>query len=143
MPAQQGVLRWPAEGGARAALAEEDELPFLDATFDRVVMVHALEASEQLPALLAEVWRILVGNGRLLVIVPNRHGLWARSDRTPFGQGHPYTTRNWPACYIAIASRPTKAARRCSVRRRRRADGSARAKPGKKSAPAGSRASPV
>ena len=54
-------------------------------------MVHALEASEQLPALLAEVWRILVGNGRLLVIVPNRHGLWARSDRTPFGQGHPYT----------------------------------------------------
>ncbi len=33
----------------------------------------------------------MVGSGRLLIVVPNRRGLWARLDRTPFGHGHPYT----------------------------------------------------
>jgi hypothetical protein len=26
-----------------------------------------------------------------LVIAPNRRGIWARLDRTPFGSGRPYT----------------------------------------------------
>lgn len=54
-------------------------------------MVHALECTEQLAPMLREVWRVLAGNGRLLVVVPNRRGIWARTDRTPFGHGHPYT----------------------------------------------------
>ena len=29
--------------------------------------------------------------GRLLLIVPNRRGVWARLDSTPFGQGRPYS----------------------------------------------------
>lgn len=91
MPAAQGVLRWPTDGPAQSVLVAADEFPFLDATFDRVLMVHAVEGSDHLAALLAEAWRLLVGNGRLLVVVPNRHGMWTRSDRTPFGQGHPYT----------------------------------------------------
>jgi SAM-dependent methyltransferase len=91
MPAAQGVLRWPADGPARSVLVDPDALPFLDATFDRILMVHAVEGSDHLAALLAEAWRLLVGNGRLLVVVPNRHGMWTRSDSTPFGQGHPYT----------------------------------------------------
>lgn len=91
MPAAQGVLRWPVDGPARSVLVAADELPFLDATFDRILLVHAVEGSDHLAALLAEAWRLLVGNGRLLAVVPNRHGMWTRSDRTPFGQGHPYT----------------------------------------------------
>jgi hypothetical protein len=27
------------------------------------------------------------------VIVPNRSGLWAKAERTPFGHGHPYSGR--------------------------------------------------
>src|SRR3546814_1157411 len=42
-------------------------------------------------ALLREIWRVLTGDGRVLVVVPNRRGLWARSDRTPLGWGHPYS----------------------------------------------------
>ena len=123
--------------------AEEDELPFLDATFDRVVMVHALEASEQLPALLAEVG-VLVGNGRLLVIVPNRHAGFGRARTAPLlARAIPTPRRNWPASWTVIVSPPAKTAKRCSVRRRRRADGFARARPGKKLAPAGSRALPA
>jgi hypothetical protein len=34
---------------------------------------------------------VLSGNGRLLVVAPNRRGLWARFERTPFGHGTPYS----------------------------------------------------
>ena len=92
MPAAQGVLHWPAEGPNRVVLADEGELPLPDFSIDRVLLVHGLEFSEQVRPLLKEVWRVLAGGGRVLVVVPNRRGIWARIDGTPFGQGHPYTT---------------------------------------------------
>ena len=91
MPASLGVLAWPPDGANLALLSEEDELPFADFSLDRVVLIHALETSEQVGTLLKEVWRVLAGGGRLLVIAPNRRGIWARLDRTPFGSGRPYT----------------------------------------------------
>src|SRR6185437_9009462 len=66
-------------------------LPFDDSSMDRVLLIHALESSEQVRPLLKEVWRVLTGSGRVLIVVPNRRGIWARLDRTPFGLGHPYT----------------------------------------------------
>lgn len=92
MPAQQGVLHWPREGRNLVALADEAELPLPDVSVDRVLLVHGLECSEQLRPMLHEIWRVLTGNGRLLVVVPNRGGLWARLERTPFGHGHPYSS---------------------------------------------------
>ncbi len=91
MPAQQGVLHWPPEGPSRVALIDECELPLPDYSVDRVLMVHAFESSDHLRAMLDEVWRVLTGEGRLLVVAPNRRGIWARLDRTPFGWGHPYS----------------------------------------------------
>jgi len=91
MPASLGVLAWPPEGANLALLADEGELPFADFSMDRVVLVHALETSEQAGTMLKEVWRVLAGGGRLLIIAPNRRGIWARLDRTPFGSGRPYT----------------------------------------------------
>ncbi len=91
MPASQGVLPWPLEGPNRVLLAEDGELPLPDFSVDRVLIAHGLEFSEQIRPLLKEVWRVLAGGGRVLVVVPNRRGIWARIDRTPFGQGHPYT----------------------------------------------------
>jgi SAM-dependent methyltransferase len=91
MPAAQGVLHWPKEGPNITALVDEAELPLQDSSIDRALLIHALECSEQVRPLLAEIWRVLAGGGRLLVVVPNRRGIWARLDRTPFGAGHPYT----------------------------------------------------
>jgi len=91
MPAAQGVLHWPAEGGGLTALTSETELPFADVSMDRVILVHALECAEQVRPLLREIWRVLSGSGRLLVIAPNRSGIWARFERTPFGHGRPYS----------------------------------------------------
>ena len=91
MPAAQGVLHWPDDKPGLVALSNEALLPFPDNSIDRILLVHALESSEQLRPMLREVWRILSENGRLLVIVPNRRGIWARVETTPFGHGHPFT----------------------------------------------------
>jgi SAM-dependent methyltransferase len=91
MPATQGVIRWPSARPALATLVDEDDLPLTDAAVDRVLLVHALEMSADPVELLRETWRVLAAGGRLLVVVPNRRGLWARMDTTPFGQGRPYS----------------------------------------------------
>ena len=91
MPASLGVLGWPPEGRNVVALADEGELPFADYSIDRVLLVHALETSEEVRPMLKEIWRVLAGGGRLLVVAPNRRGIWARLDRTPLGSGRPYT----------------------------------------------------
>ena len=91
MPASLGVLRWPADGGNLVTLADEGELPFADYSIDRVLLVHALETSDETRAMLKEIWRVLAGGGRVLIVIPNRRGIWARLDRTPFGFGRPYT----------------------------------------------------
>jgi SAM-dependent methyltransferase len=91
MPAGQGVLPWPPESPNVAGLADETELPLPDVSMDRVLLVHGLECSEHLRDMLREIWRVMASDGRLLVVVPNRRGIWARTDRTPFGQGHPYS----------------------------------------------------
>ncbi len=80
MPASLGVLPWPPEGRNLISLADEGELPFADYSIDRI-----------LRAMLKEIWRVLAGGGRLLIVAPNRRGIWARLDRTPFGSGRPYT----------------------------------------------------
>ena len=91
MPAAQGVLHWPADEPGLATLVDELELPFPDLSMDRVLLIHALECAEQVRPMMREVWRVLSGSGRLLVMVPNRRGIWARVERTPFGRGLPYT----------------------------------------------------
>jgi len=91
MPSRQGVLHWPPEGPGVVSLVDEGELPLPDYSVDRVLLVHAFESSESLRALLREVWRVLTGDGRVLIVAPNRRGIWARLDRTPFGWGHPYS----------------------------------------------------
>lgn len=91
MPAAQGVMRWPAGGPGLTALVDEIELPLPDASIDRVLLVHALETSEHVHPGLREIWRVLAPGGRLLIVAPNRIGLWARSESTPFGHGRPYS----------------------------------------------------
>jgi SAM-dependent methyltransferase len=91
MPASQGVQHWPEDEPGLTALILEDELPLPDLSVDRVLMVHSLECTEHVGSLMREVWRVLTDSGRLLLVVPNRRGIWARFERTPFGYGQPYT----------------------------------------------------
>lgn len=94
MPAPQGAMRWPRERQTNlCTLVEDDALPFPDAYFDRVMLVHALDHCADPAALLREVWRVMAPGGRLIAIVPNRRGLWAQSELSPFGYGRPYSGR--------------------------------------------------
>jgi SAM-dependent methyltransferase len=91
MPAPQGVVKWPSARPTLVALIDETELPLPDSSVDRVLVVHGLETSNDVFALLRETWRVLAAGGRLLAVVPNRRGVWARMDTTPFGHGRPYS----------------------------------------------------
>jgi SAM-dependent methyltransferase len=115
MPATQGVAYWPREGPNRSCLVDSNNLPLADASIDRVILLHAMEGSTDANLMLREVWRVLKSGGRILVMVPNRRGVWAHSDNTPFGNGQPYSAsqlrsmlrdhgflveRSWQALYL-------------------------------------------
>lgn len=91
MPARQGALVWPAGGRNHSVLVEESQWPLPDNSVDRLLAVHALEQAERVGPLLREMWRVLAPEGRLLIIAPNRRGVWSRMDATPFGQGLPFS----------------------------------------------------
>jgi SAM-dependent methyltransferase len=90
-PAQMGAARWPAGARNLSCTAEEDALPFPDLLFDRILLVHGLESAENGRRMLRELWRVLKDDGRILIVAPNRTGLWAYSEATPFGHGQPYS----------------------------------------------------
>ncbi|GGC44234.1 methyltransferase type 11 [Siccirubricoccus deserti] len=92
VPDQLPRWRWPRGRASCTAVAPEDALPFPDLLFDRILLVHGLEHSENTRRMLREVWRVLKDDGRLLVVAPNRLGLWAQLERTPFGHGQPYSS---------------------------------------------------
>jgi SAM-dependent methyltransferase len=91
MPAGQGAVNWPTRGPSATALVFDEELPLADSAIDRLLMVHALEHTENPRETLKEAWRVLAPGGRLVIVVPNRRGVWARVDSTPFGTGRPYS----------------------------------------------------
>ncbi len=93
MPAAQGVEAWPQEGRNLACLGDECALPFANALFDRILVVHGLEESDHPAGLLREVWRVLAPSGRVIIVAASRLGLWSDAEKTPFGHGRPYTRR--------------------------------------------------
>ena len=92
MPAGMGAAGWPGGDTSLTALVFDEELPLPDSSIDRMLMVHALEHAEDPRETLKEAWRVLAPGGRLVVVAPNRRGIWARSDATPFGSGRPYSS---------------------------------------------------
>jgi SAM-dependent methyltransferase len=91
MPACQGVVNWPSTGLSCSGLVDPLMMPLAEASVDRVLVVHGLEIVDSPTDLLSEAWRVLTPGGRLILVVPNRRGLWARLDTTPFGEGRPFS----------------------------------------------------
>ena len=91
IPAKFGAHPWPPEGKVLAAVCDPHALPLETSSVDRMIVLHGFDGEEMLDAVLSESWRVLSGQGRLIVIVPNRAGIWARLDHTPFGHGTPFS----------------------------------------------------
>jgi SAM-dependent methyltransferase len=89
MPAQQGVMAWPGSRNL-TVLGDEDALPFADALFDRILVVHGLEGVDAARPFLRQLWRVLAPEGRLLIVAPNRASLWAQLEYSPFAHGRPF-----------------------------------------------------
>src|ERR1700755_1398272 len=83
MPAAQGVLKWPTERPTLATLVDEFSLPLPDAAVDRILLVHALEMSDDPEGLLREVWRGVGASRRVVGGLPEPPGGWGRPDNTP------------------------------------------------------------
>jgi Methylase involved in ubiquinone/menaquinone biosynthesis len=88
-PARMGVTVWPA-ARPLSVLADEDSLPFAEAVFDRILMIHGLEGAETARGLLRQLWRVLAPDGKILVVAPNRASLWAQLETSPFASGRPF-----------------------------------------------------
>ncbi len=91
MPATQGAVIWPSAGPSATALVFDEELPLVDSSVDRMLLIHSLEHTENPRETLNEVWRVLAPAGHVVIVVPNRRGVWARFEHTPFGTGRPYS----------------------------------------------------
>lgn len=91
MPGTQGAVVWPPAGPCATALVFDEELPLVDASIDRMLVVHSLEHAENPRETLNEIWRVLSPAGRVVIVVPNRRGVWARFEHTPFGTGRPFS----------------------------------------------------
>lgn len=93
MNADNGGHHWPSPEGAlnKTAVIDPQMVPVGAERFDRIIMVHHLEYIQKLKDNLEEAWHILRPHGRMIIIVPNRHGLWAHADWSPFGNGMPFS----------------------------------------------------
>lgn len=93
MLAETGVLTWTKDQGVITACIDSGSFPCATDVFEQVFVSHALEHVADKTGFLSEIWRCLKGEGELVMIVPHRRSLWARADKTPFGQGTPFSRR--------------------------------------------------
>jgi SAM-dependent methyltransferase len=91
MPPTQGAIYWPVDGANHSVLADDMRPPFMPSSVHRLLMAHLFEHSAAPEELLRLWWQLLVPGGRLLLIVPNRRGLWGRFGSTPFAGSTAYS----------------------------------------------------
>src|SRR3569833_3916556 len=91
MPGRQGASSWPREGPSHTVLCDPLEMPLTDAAVDLIIAVHAFEHIGDADELMRELWRVAAPIARLIVVEPQRRGLWAALDNTPFGTGNPFS----------------------------------------------------
>ena len=111
MAATQGALPWPSDAPNCVAVSEDGLLPFATGSLQRLLLVHALENTAYAPYFLQECWRVLAPEGQLLLVVPSRVGTWARSDKTPFGHGQPYSAKQLRQALQAVQFVPQRLTR--------------------------------
>lgn len=107
MPGRQGVEHWPVVGRNRSLLVDDRRLPFTAGTFDRVLLIHALEEADDARALLAEAVRAMAPAGRIILTAAARGGLWSRAETTPFGHGRPFTRGQLERLVREVGLEPT------------------------------------
>ncbi len=107
MPRRQGVCHWPKGKSNSSLLMDMNCLPLPDNSVDKIILCHALEFSSDPDIAMHEVSRILKPGGKVIVIVPNRTGLWSWFDNTPIGHGYPYSRLQLQRLFASALLVPT------------------------------------
>ena len=87
----QGVTTWPRDDKNLTAQVDEHSLPIFNGDIDKILLIHGLEHTLHINSQLSEIWRVLKGNGHVIIVVPARMSIWARYEKTPLASGRPYT----------------------------------------------------
>jgi len=85
--ARTGVESYPT------ALIQETDLPLKPESHSHILCIHMIEHCAYPDHFLQEAFKALKAEGEMIFVVPNRHGVWARNENTPFGSGQPYTKK--------------------------------------------------
>lgn len=107
MPGGQGAEQWAQSGRNRSLLVDEKRLPFASGSFDRILLVHALEEADDSAALMTEAVRALAPAGRIILVTAARAGMWSRSESTPFGHGRPFSRGQLEKLVREVGLQPT------------------------------------
>lgn len=92
MSMRQGAVQaWPHREESCTAIVDPEMLPLAESSVDKILLIHCLEFSKNPHLLLEELARVLKTQGEMVIIVPNRLGIWAHAEGTPFGYGVPYS----------------------------------------------------
>ena len=86
-----GAVPWPQNQECKTAMVDEINMPLCDDCVDRFLIVHGFEHSENPLQTLQEIYRVLTPKGKLIMVVPNRKGLWAGIEKNPFAWGRPWS----------------------------------------------------
>jgi len=61
-----------------SAVGDETHLPFPAGSYDRILVFHTLEYTEDAISLIEGLWKILSPGGRIFMMVPNKKGAWKK-----------------------------------------------------------------
>lgn len=93
-PDAEGIESRPPDIAASALLCDFDALPFPSASLDLVVLPHSLELSGDPHRTLAEVERVLVPEGRVVIVGINPASLWGLRRRLARARAQLATTHH-------------------------------------------------
>jgi len=91
MPASQ-VAGYPPPPLPRASPPDlVPDPPCFQSSLRRITPRPPAPDAENPHETLKEMWRVLAPGGRIVIVAPNRRGVWARFEHTPFGTGRPFS----------------------------------------------------
>jgi SAM-dependent methyltransferase len=88
---KMGGITWPNTECSQTAIVHCHNLPIANKVVDRLLIVHGLECCENREKLLKEINRIIAPDGEILIVFPNKAGIWSHTSGTPFAYGEHYT----------------------------------------------------
>ncbi len=91
VPSANNKIKYIKNGYNASIETDEKAFPFNDLQFDKIFVSHWLEVSDRLDLVMSEIWRVLKGQGKIILVIPNAFSFWAVRENNPFGKCRPFS----------------------------------------------------